>query len=156
MKKFRTLAILTLIATVVTGCFSIIRVPMGENCEWVKDEKTGEWVKTNVVTVTCPNFPMCIYPTLHLRYHLFAFAWQEAPEGYHWRHYSGPLAGIVSCIGLPGDFLVDTIALPWDWDASETASCPMCHERGTWNNPVPEDAPAEDGFIIRINGTRVK
>ena len=150
MKK---LAILAALAS-LCGCFSVIRIPFpAERQGYTTPE--GEEVWTNTVYKTCPNYPMCIYPTIHLRYHLFAFAWQSAPEGFQWRHVGGPIAGIVSLIGLPGDFLVDTIALPWDWNASETNKCPMCRGIGTWNDPVPEDAPV-DGCVIRINGTRVK
>lgn len=137
-------------ACALTGCFSIMRIPMFD-----KQYYDDNGVVTNTTYHSCPNYPMCIYPALHLRWHLVAFTWKPAPEGHHWRHYAGIPVALISCIGLPGDFLVDTIALPWDWDASETASCPMCNERGCWNNPVPEDAPV-DGVMIHVNGTRVK
>ena len=132
-----------------------MRIPFKQSSEYRKDPVTGVEYETNVVYGTCPNFPMSIYPTLHIRWDMVRYAWRPAPEGYHWRHYVGPLAAIVSCIGLPGDFLVDTCFLYNDWDASETAKCPICDDRGCWNDPVPEDAPV-DGVLIRVNGTRVK
>lgn len=152
-KSLQFILLLFIFCFMFLGCFSIMRVPMPAERQGY--EVDGKMVWTNTVYRSCPNYPMCIYPSLHVRYHMLKFAWEEAPEGYHWRHYAGPLACVVSCIGLPGDLLVDTVALPWDWDASEKASCPMCNKRGCWDDPVPEDAPV-DGVTIRVNGTRVK
>lgn len=126
MKK---ILILGLLALVVTGCMSVMRLcPRESSWENRKDPVTGEWVKTNVVYGPV-FYPMCLYPSVHVRYDMIAFAWRPAPEGYHWRHYSGPLAGLVSCIGLPGDLLVDTCCLPWDIDTvKEALPCVMCRD----------------------------
>jgi hypothetical protein len=125
MKKLLTLVGLALVA----GCMSVIRLcPREHSWEMHKDPVSGEWYKTNEV-YGAYFYPMCLYPSLHLRGHLFAFAWREAPPKYEWRHFWGPVAGIVSCIGLPGDLLVDTCCLPWDIDTvKEARPCPICRE----------------------------
>ena len=135
-----------------TGCFSIMRVPFPSKYETTVDPVTLKPVTKVVEYSSCPNYPMCIYPSLHLRGHMFAFAWNDKMT--LGQRVAGPIGGIISIIGLPGDLIVDTISLPWDWNASDTASCPHCDGRGCWDNPVPEDAPVED-IIIRVNGTRV-
>ena len=145
MKK---LVFLAALALAVSGCFSVMRIPTKQSWETVTDPITHETYETNVVYGTCPNYPMCIYPTMHLRYHLLAFAWKDAPSGYKWRRTVGPCAFLGSLIGLPGDFLVDTIYLPWDWDASDTVECGMCNE--VINPPVTNTAPAKKNYIISI------
>lgn len=135
-------------AIMLSGCFSLMRIPFEQYAEYKTDPVTGVEYKTNVVVGTCPNFPMCKYPTLHLRWHLLAFAWKDAPEGYKWRHVGGPCAAVVSLIGLPGDFLVDTCYLYHDWDAYKTASCPICDERATWDTETPMEK------IRRIESSR--
>ena len=112
----------------MVGCFSVMRIPTKKSCTIIEDPVTHETYETNVVYGTVPGYPMCVYPTLHLRWHLLSYAWKPAPEGYQWRHVGGPIASVVSLIGLPGDLLVDTIFLPKDWDASETNKCALCNE----------------------------
>ena len=124
MKKLLSLMLIVFMLVFVVGCFSIMRIPLA--VEKYDYDATTQTVTTNTVYETIPGYPMCIYPTIHLRYHLLAFAWQPAEEGYKWRKVGGPVASIVSLIGLPVDFIVDTIALPWDWNASETNECMMC------------------------------
>lgn len=124
MKK---LLILGLLVSLVAGCMSVMRIPITQYREWQKDPETKEYVLVKEETVgSCPGYPMSIYPSLHVRYDMVAFAWRPAPEGYHWRHYCGPVAGIVSCIGLPGDLLIDTLYLPRDWGTINV--CKLCTE----------------------------
>lgn len=134
------------------GCFSVMRIPLPSKYETSVDPVTLEPVTKVVERQSCPNYPMCIYPSLHIRWHLLKAPFDEKMNSGG--RVAGPFACILSCIGLPGDLVVDTIALPWDWNASDTAKCPLCDGRGCWNDPVPEDAPVED-VIIRVNGTRV-
>lgn len=135
-----------------TGCFSVGRIPFLPKYETTVDPVTLEPETKVVEHFSCPNYPMCIYPSLHLRWHLLKSPFDDKMNAGG--RVFGPFACIISCIGLPGDFIVDTVALPWDWDASDTATCPLCDGRGCWDDPVPEDAPVED-VIIRVNGTRV-
>ena len=153
MKRFLFLFILLMMFSILfSGCFSVMRIPLPVY-KTVVDPITLEPKSVVDHYENCPNYPMCIYPTLHLRGHMFAFAWNSKMQVG--QRIAGPIGGLISIIGLPGDLIVDTIALPWDWNASEKASCPMCTGRGCWNDAVPEDAPV-DGVIIRCNGTRVK
>jgi hypothetical protein len=94
-------------------------------------DQNGNIVYTNTVWKAVPNYPMCRYPTLHLRGHLFCMAAEtKAPT---WERISGPICGVISIIGLPGDFLVDTLFLYPDWNVAEEAVCPLCVGSPTWD-----------------------
>ena len=152
MKRFLFLFILLMMFSILfSGCFSVMRIPFPVY-KTVVDPVTLDPKSVVDRYESCPNYPMCIYPTLHLRGHMFAFAWNSKMSVG--QRIAGPIGGLISIVGLPGDLIVDTIALPWDWNASDTASCPHCDGGGCWYDPVPEDAPV-DGVIIRCNGTRV-
>lgn len=111
-------------SVMLSGCFSVMRIPYKEGT--VVYDKEGNIVEDNREWKHIPTFPMSAFPTIHLRYDLLRMAWHEAPEEYKWRRYCGPCAHLVSYIGLPGDLLVDIIALPWDIPNSKDVKCPMC------------------------------
>ena len=131
MKTLKLASALALLALGITGCFSVMRLPVPSTRYGYVDNVTGKVVITNTVWTTVPNYPMCRYPTLHLRGHLFHKAVEsEAPT---WQRINGPICGVISVIGLPGDFLVDTLMLYPDWNVAEEAVCPLCVGSPTWD-----------------------
>jgi hypothetical protein len=129
---------------------------MKQSAEIRYDPETNTRYETNVVYGTCPNYPMCIYPSMHLRWHLLQFMWKEAPMGYEWRHVAGPCAFVVSLIGAPGDFLVDTIYLNKDLETSKTNKCIFCNEFKPKNTKAPVEKKKAPVISFRQEGNCIK
>ena len=77
--------LITVCLLLTTGCFSVMRIPVPSKHETTVDPVTLEPVTKVVEYSSCPNYPMCIYPSLHIRWHLLKSPFGTARDwSYRW------------------------------------------------------------------------
>ena len=128
----RALVILLISSILCSGCLSVCRLgkcesKYGSAKEW--SEERQEWVRVEVHRIGDPDIlaKFGLYPTMKMRWQLARVSCHWAPKRTYWSQHLGvPVALIGITPGMVVDFVVDTIALPWDWKYRNNVGPDLC------------------------------
>lgn len=119
------------VAAACSGCLSVVRLAK------LDDGKVERWSEEKQAYVVherkCEHADLLatygLYPTMKIRWQLLRMSWHWAPKRKWWGQRVG--IPVVWTLMVPGgvfDFVVDTVALPWDWKYRHNVGKDMCAE----------------------------